>query len=235
MDERNYSINLNNLTAIEYFQFPDSFEEYREAVLFMLKIKDDFLYEDAIVIEYGDDPEIQRHIKDGKPAIDAIREAYPDRFVGPGKRREGWDEEFRLTWFDLWREDYMITPENPLYDLFFTYKLRQTDILELDNALNYFFENYGSSSITDFTRFLKLTQRKHGDKLLLPEQMETINEWIAEKEKEATLSGTTEPKSKVRIKRERDDKATLLNQEQTALLIYCLRETKVILKKEFLC
>src|ERR1019366_6593488 len=100
--------------------------------------------------------------------------------------------------------------------------------------LNYSFENYNSDNKTDFIRFLKLTLRKHGNRLLLPEQMETINEWIAEKEKEVALSGTVEPKTKVRIKRERDDKVTLLNQEQTALLIHCLRKTKVILIDEFL-
>lgn len=48
------------------------------------------------------------------------------------------------------------------------------------------------------------------------------------------LKGTVTTKTKGKIKRERDDKATSLNQEQTALLIYCLRKTKIILKDEYL-
>ena len=234
MEKRSYGINLNHLTAGEYLQFSASFKEYSEAVLFMLKIKDDFLYEDYLIEEYRNEPEVENLIGDGRQAMDAIKNAFPDRFISAGSRRKKEGEEFKPAWFDLWKEDYIITPEHPSYNLFFTYKLRQTDILELDNVLNYFFENNNSDNKEDFIRFLKLTLRKHGKRLLQPEQIETVNEWIAEKEKEATLSGAENTKIKSKIKRERDDKVTLLNQEQTALLIYCLRKTKVILIDEFL-
>ena len=233
MEKRSHGINLNQLTAAEYFSFRASFNEYSEAVLFMFKIKDDFLYEDYLIEEYKNDSEVERQIKDGMQAMDAIRAAFPDRFFGAGSRRKKGKEEFTPVWFDLWEENYVITPEHPLYDLLFVYKLRQTDLLELDKFLNDFLENEADTK-TDFIRFLKLTLRKHGKRLLQPEQLETINEWITEKEKEVALSGTAEPKTKVRIKRERDDKVTLLNQEQTALLIYCLRKTRVILIDEFL-
>ncbi len=233
MEKRSHGINLNHLTATEYLRFPTSFKEYSEAVLFMFKIKDDFLYEDDLIEEYRNEPEVENLIRDGKQAMDAIRNAFPDRFISAGSRRKKEGEEFKPAWFDLWKEDYIITPEHPLYDLLFVYKLRQTDLLELDNTLNDFFENEKDNK-TDFIRFLKLTLRKHSKKLLQPEQIDTINEWITEQEKEPALSGTIEPKIKGKIKRERDDKVTLLNQEQTALLIYCLRKTKVILIDEFL-
>src|ERR1039457_2065291 len=126
-------------------------------------------------------------------------------WINSDRKKEG--EEFKPAWFDLWKEDYIITPEHPSYNLFFTYKLRQTDILELDKFLNDFLENEADTK-TDFIRFLKLTLRKHGKKLLQPEQIDTINEWITEQEKEPALSGTIEPKIKGRIKRERDDKVT---------------------------
>ena len=231
MEKRIYGINLNRLTAGAYFQFPDSFKEYREAVLFMLKVKHDFFYEDYLIAAYNDDA-VKSDIRNGMSAMDAIRQSFPDRFISAGRRKKE-TEDFRPAWFDLWNEDYVITPEHPSYDLFFVYQLRQTDILELDNLLSDFLENYDGNQ-TDFIRFLKLTMRKHSKKLLQTEQIETINEWLVDKEKEIALSGTEEQKGRSKIKRTRDDKVTLLNQEQTALLAYCLRETKIILNDEYL-
>jgi hypothetical protein len=233
MEARSYGINLNHLTAGEYLSFPDFFKEYTEAVLFMLKIKDDFLYEKYLIEKYRNEPEVESHISVGRPAMDAIRDTFPDRFISAGSRKKQSGKEFSPAWFDLWNEDYIITPEHSLFDLFFVYKLRQTDLLELYNLLNDFLGKEADNK-RDFIRFLKLTLRKHSKKLMQPEQTETINEWIAEQEKESELSGTEETKIKGRIKRGRDDKVTLLNQEQTALLIYCLQKTNVILRDEFL-
>jgi len=232
MAERNYSINLNHLTTGEYLGFPNHFKEYGHAVLLMFKIKDDFIFEDRLIATIKDDPEVQHLIAGGMQPMEAIKTSFPDRFICMGTRKKKADDEYATAWFDLWA-DYEITPTDTLYDLFFTYKLRQTDLLELDNLLNYSVQNYSDNN-TGFIRFLRLTLRKHGKKLLQPEQTETINEWIAEQEKETTLYGTADTKTKGKPKRERDDKITCLNQEQTALLIYCLRETKIILKDEFL-
>ena len=41
-------------------------------------------------------------------------------------------------------------------------------------------------------------------------------------------------KTKGKYKRQRDDALTKLNQEQTALLIYCLQKARIILKDEYL-
>jgi hypothetical protein len=234
MEESRYQINLNRLTCFEQLSYPDTFAAYRKAVIFLLQIKNMYIFEDELIEEYGDDDVLLSQTADGKPGIEAILAAFPDTLVSVGSRRKVTGEEpFMRAFLDL-GEDYDIIPQDLLYDLFFTYKLRQTDIMELDNALDYFLENYHTGSTADFIRFIKLTLRKHGKKLLQPEHIETIEEWMAETEKGVPLSGTTEARTKGKPKRQRDDKITLLNQEQTALLIYCLRETKVIFPDEFL-
>ena len=233
MKGKNYSINLNHLTAGERFSYPDSFREYGKTVVSMLSVKDDFLFEDDLIRKYKDDAAAKSNMRDAKLTMDAILLSFPDRFISAGKRpKKKGVREFTQAWFDLWK-DCIITPADFLYDLFFIYKLRQTDLLEVDDFLNYFFEKQYDDNRTEFIRFLKLTLRKHSKKLLQPEQIETANEWIAEKEKESSLKGT-ETKSKGKLRRERDDNVTQLNQEQTALLIYCLRKTKIILKDEYL-
>lgn len=232
--EKKYSIDLNFLTAREYHKFPDSFKEYSYAALLLLRRKKVFLLEEDILTSHMDDAEIE-NLKDNREnPMNFIRAKFPYRFADAGRRLKSEEGgEYAQAWFDLFSE-YIILPQEIDYDLFFVYKLRHTDLLELDNFLNYTLGNYYNDNVADFIRFVKLVLRKHGKKLLQPEQTETINEWIAEKEKEVALSGTIDTKTKGKIKRERDDKVTLLNQEQTALLIHCLRKTKIILIDEFL-
>ena len=233
MDNWNYQLQLNSLTTAEYLTFPDSFDEYTKAVLYMLQIKDDFIYEDDLIETFKEDQFVKPLVAGGMQVMEAIKSTLPDRFFNAGTRKARYGEQILPVWYDTWRENYVITPKHAFYDLFLTYKLRNTDLLGLDNFLDYISEVYGGD-IRAFIRFLKLTLRKHADKLLQPEHIETINEWISEREKEASLSDTAELKTKGKPKRERDDKITILNQEQTALLIYCLRETKIIMKDEFL-
>lgn len=234
MKDKEYSIDLNHLTAGERFGYPDTFKEYGKAVVSLLSLKDDFLFEDDLIKKYKDDPSVQSHLENGEQGMKAIIGAFPDRFIGAGKRAKKKGERvFTQAWFDIWK-DYEIIPGDFQYDLFFTYRLRQTDLLEVDDLLNYFLENYYNDNKTDFIRFLKLTLRKHSKKLLQTEQTETINEWIVEKEKETTLSGTPDAKIKGKVKRSRDDNVTKLNQEQTTLLIHYLKAGKIILKEEYL-
>ncbi len=230
--ERTYEINLNHLTAAEYFKHKDTFEEYKQVVIALLKVKDIFLYENELLKEMEKESSIKSELKDKPITIEFVRGHFPDRFFGAGHRRKNKDhKEFTDIWFDLWA--YMeITPNFPLYDLFLCYHLRNTDLLETDDFLEYSLEKYYDSDTTQFIRFLQLALRKHERNILKPEIVQTVNEWIVKKEKQETLSGTENIKSKGKIKRERDDRATLLNQEQTALLIYCLRQTKIILKDE---
>ena len=67
--------------------------------------------------------------------------------------------------------------------------------------------------------------------MLSEDIVETVREWIKTDETSSELS-SVESRTKNKTKRERDDKKTQLNQEQTALLIYCLRKTSIILKDE---
>src|SRR4051812_22083859 len=100
MAERSYGINLNHLTAIEYLSFPASFKEYSQAVLFMLKIKDDFIYEDDLIEKFKGD--VEHEIKNGVAPIEAIRFTFPDRFINAGSRRKNEGDQFSPVWFDLW-------------------------------------------------------------------------------------------------------------------------------------
>jgi hypothetical protein len=234
MEDWNYSINLNDLTGVEYLLFPGSFDNFRRSVLLLLTIKEDYFFEDDLAERYKNDPVVQPLLTEGVQTMEALSHLLPNRFISAGNQVLNEQTGVSATaWFDLC-ENYIITPEDALYDLFFTYKLRQTDLLQLDDLLNHFSENYDSSSPLNFTRFLQLTLRKHGEKLLKVEYIQTINEWLAGKEKETTLHGTIEVRTKGKPKRERDDKVTILNQEQIALFIYCLRETKIVFPEEFL-
>ena len=234
MRVQEYGINLNHLTAREYLGFRDSFEEYKKAVLFLLQIKDRIEFEDDLIAQYQSDFEVQRLMAEGMPGMEAIRSSFPDAFIGAGSRRKiKGKDEYTPAWYHLW-QDYNITPLDPNYDLFLAYRLRQADLMELDDILNSLLERYYNGNKVIFSRVLKLTLRKHGQTLLQPEQTDTINEWIYLQEKETFLSGIEETKGKVRIKRSRDDKVTILNQEQITLLIFCLQKTDVILKGELL-
>lgn len=123
--------------------------------------------------------------------------------------------------------DQIITIEDPEFDLFFSYKLRQLDILEIDSFLNDSFDYYYPNSSKAFSRFLRLCIRKHSH-LFEKDQIITIEEWIE------SVPAHIETTTKSKVKRTRDDNITKLNQEQTALLIYCLQKTKVILTDEYL-
>lgn len=232
MEDNRYSIRIIDLSTLESIYYPDSFDEYCDVVTSLFRWKHIFVLEDDILKMYEDDPDIRKQWDKGNQGMGPIVQAYPNRYrrdtiyPKPG----GNEDEGEWGWFDLWSE-YTVTQQDELYDFFVAYKLRHTDLLEIDNTLDYFMDNYNGDN---FIRFLKLTLRKHGQRLLQPEQADTINEWITEREKEIALSGTIEVKTKGKPKRQRDDKYTLLNQEQTALLIHCLRETKIIFADEFL-
>lgn len=233
MAEQEYSIYLNHLTVWERVRFPETFPEYAKAVVALLTLKDAYLFEEDILKQHEDDSLVKNFAKDGKSKLEAILETTPDlRSAGkrPNKKK---NNELEQAWFNLAHRDLPITPDDFLFDLFFTYKLRQTDILKIDKILDYFLGKYYEDDKEEFSRFLKLLLRKDGGKLLDNAHAETISEWIA-KEKVQPLSGTETIKAKWKVKRDRDDGLTKLNQEQTALLIYLLQEGKIILKDEFL-
>ncbi|HEY4799324.1 MAG TPA: hypothetical protein VII99_09645, partial [Bacteroidia bacterium] len=240
-----YDINLNHLTAGEYLSHRDSFPEYRKVVLAMLNINNDFIFEDDILKEHEDDSAIASSLKGEKLTMEKILESSPDRYFrhGSKKKKDKNAAEFTPVWFDIWK-DYIITPKDFLFDNFFVYKLRQTDILEIDDLLNFFLEEQYSNQTEKFIRFLNLAVRKHGKKLLSPEHIDTIHEWTMNKEKSreiehekaddntSGLSGrekAQKKKAKEKCARVRGDNKTKLTLEQTALLAYLLSNTRIIL------
>lgn len=235
-EDRTYEINLNRLTMDERFRYPQSFEEYKQAVIDMLWIKDIFFFEDDILREKAEDNTIKGFLE-GKPlTMEFLNKHHPQKWVETGSyRKRNKEDDYVKTWYDL-SEYFYLTPDLPNYDVFFCYQLRNTELLEIDDFLNYTLNKYYESDITKFSRFIQLALRRCAPKILEPQYVQTVNEWIAKAEKqpdlsEAALKGI---KTKGIIKRERDDNLTRLNQEQTALLIYCLQNTKIILKDEFL-
>lgn len=213
-----YELSLRDITTNEYSSHLESYSEYKEIAVKLLSSLKLFVFEEDVTLEQEEEEHFSEH---------------PDRYVIPEipfQKRKG---KLTKAWYDVWI-DYQIKPEDLNYDIFFVFKMRHHDLLELDAFLNYQLENCYESNSKQFIRFLKLTLRKHNKKLLQPEQTETINEWVAEKEKETTLSGTPDAKTKGKIKRGRDDNVTKLNQEQTALLIHYLKAGKIILKDEYL-
>lgn len=235
MEEQLYSMNLQVLSPFEEICFPDTYKEYSDAVEFLLRRKNIVILEDDILNSFKDDAYINEQWELGNQGMGPIQALLPNRYIREAiyPKNNGAKDEGVWGWIDLW-SDYTIAQQDELYDLFFVYKLRQTDTMKLDVVLNYFLENNYGGNIKDFLRFLKLAVRVHGKNLIQPDEIDTINEWIAEKEKEPALSGSEETRSKVKVKRNRDDKITVLNQEQTALLIYCLQKNNVILKDELL-
>ncbi|MBA3665091.1 MAG: hypothetical protein H0W61_12895 [Bacteroidetes bacterium] len=233
MKNIDFNINLNHLSTWEIIRYPETYEEYRKAVVAMLSLKDEVVFEEEIKEEYQDDFLVKSFVKQGKPLLEAIFETTPEKFVSAGRRpKKTGDKKLFQAWFDIGRSGRIIMRDDFLYDLFFVYNIRHVDILKIDSLLDFFLEGDYDSNIREFTRFLKLALRKHGKKLMQADQVETVNEWISEKEKEQSLSGMEAAKTKGKVKRERDDSVTKLNQEQTALLIHFLQAGKIILKDE---
>lgn len=205
----------------EFARNNENFAKYTRDVLMLLQIKGMFIYEQDILKEYGE------------KSMEDLTSSYPDKFVYAGKRRNDRTEEFRPTWFDI-SPFYNVVPRDAMYDLFFSYELRNLDILETDEFLSYQYKKHFEGDLTKFKRFLVLTIRKHGSKLLSLDQIETINEWMSMTNAEPELSGVISEKSKGRLKREAGDNLTGLNLHQTALLVHFMQEAKIILKDEYL-
>lgn len=216
-----HEIILNHLTINEFARHNENFEQYTRDVTMFFQIKGMFIYEKDILNRYG------------KKSMEDVTATYPNKFVFAGKRRNNRGEEFAPTWFDI-SSDYKIMPKDAMYDLFFTYQLRNIDILETDDFLNYQFKKHFDNDIAKFKRFIVLTIRKHGKKLLDLDQIETVNEWMTMINSEVEVSGILTERSKGKLKREAGDNLTALNLHQIALLIHFMQEAKIILKDEYL-
>lgn len=180
-EQQRYELYLNHMSAWEHAR-KDTFREYAQLVYFLLQVKDHYHFEDDILKEYE-----AANMKE-------IIETHPDKFVHNGmsvKRHEA-DQEYIRVWFDLWDEEYIIQPGDYKYEDFFAYKLRQLSLIELDSFLSYQLKKYYGNNLQKFGRLVNLVMRQHGAKLLAPDIMLTVSEWIEQQEKQSPviLNGT---------------------------------------------
>ena len=236
MEKVEFSFSINHLTAHEYILRRATFDEYAKDLAWMLSLMRKTLSEAALIELNKDDVGVQSFLEQGMKPIEAIHAAFPDQYVDAdiySKPTERSALQRVTSWVDLWI-DQQLTLEDPSFDLFFMYKVRQTDLLELDALLNYSLDHFFHRDKSHFIRFLTLSMRKHSAKLLAPEYLDTMNEWIAEKLKEPQITQAESTRTKGKIKRGREDNVTRLTLEQTALFIHCLKKTKIVLTDEYL-
>ena len=199
--EKDYELelNLNRMTMWESLVREGSFKEYREFVVMLLQSKDLYLFEDEILKSHKSDD------------IEQVLQEHP-HVLRTGAHRKNKDGSFSKKYLDLSTE-YLVQPQTFLYDVFFAYKLRQLDLLKIDAFLEYHILNYYDNNLQEYSRFLRICIRKHEVKLLNPEIIQTVNEWIATKEKQqqelqGTDNKTPEKVKKGKVKREAQDKLT---------------------------
>ena len=215
--KQEHELFLNGITIWEQVVNGDTFEEYKNYAIVLMQSKDMYLFEDEV-------------LKNHKATINTIEQVLKEfpHIVSTGAHRKNKNGSFSKKYLHI-AAQYFVLPDDILYDVFFAYKLRQVDLLEMDAFLDYQLSNYYETNVQQFSRFLRLCIRKHEVKLLKSETIQTVNEWLTDKEKQQQgLQGTLENKSKTKRK-PKDDK-TSLSEEQTVLLMYYLQREKVILK-----
>ena len=223
--DQELELNLNRITLWEHLVRKDTFNEFKDFVVMLLQSKDMYFFEDEILETHNSND------------IEQVLQQYPF-ILRTGARRKNEDGSFSHKFLNIGIE-YFVQPKDFVYDYFFSYKLRQTNLLEMDNFLEYHLLNYYDNNLQEFSRFLRICTRKHETKLLRPEIIQTLHEWIEIKEKkqQQALQGieTEQSKSKKgKVKRQAEDKLTCLSQEQTVLLMSFLQQERVFLKDEYL-
>jgi hypothetical protein len=220
-------LNLNFITALEESK-ADTFSEYRKNLLVYIQLKDLYLTEDQLLERCKD--------SFGAESIDKILETYPLIIPSGGIRKDKTTGEVAHLYIDL-APVYFIQPKDMFYDFFFACRIRHIDLLKIDEFLEYHYSHYYEDNLVEFSRFLRVLNRKYQDKLLNSDQIQTMTEWLELKEKEVqqlqSIAGVAN-RSKGKLKRDASDNLTCLNQEQTVLLIYFLQKQRVFLKDEYL-
>lgn len=216
--EDNYDLILNHITAGESMPpFRENFEEYKRMAHLYLNHKGRSMFEDEILSKYHE----------GKTMAELLESSLEQYIPGANKERNGKREK---TWYDIWSMEE-IEASDDFFDYFFTVKLRHIDLLEIDDYLNYHQEHSFKNARSNFFRFLRLAVRKYEKKLLTPQIIETILEWISTAEASPEISGLEKTGNvKGRIQREQGDRLTSLSLVQTALLIEYLQQARIILK-----
>jgi hypothetical protein len=223
MKTDDYKLILNHLTHGEHIvnmKNPEKLAEYNHSAFMFMARKGKYLFEEDILKAYREGMTLEKLFNQEQ-----------GRFIqGANHEKDGKNQK---TWHDISAIEE-VERKDDLFDYFFICKLRHIGLLEIDSFLAFHLDYSFDNNKKDYFRFLNITLRQYQDKILSPNIAETVKEWIADKEKETTLSGTPDAKIKGKVKRSRDDSVTKLNQEQTALLINFLQTSKIILKDEYL-
>lgn len=220
MNTDGYKLIINHLSfgeAVLNQSNPKAEEEYKQIAFLFLSKKGKNMFAEDLLKNYREGMTLER-----------LFDQEGNRFVqGANHKKDG---KMQHTWLDLSAMEE-IKREDNFFDYFFACKLRHISLLEIDSFLDFHLDYSFNDGKKDFFRFLNIVLRKYQNKMLSEDIVETAKEWIKMNETETELS-SAEARTKNKTKRERDDKKTQLNQEQTALLIYCLRKTSIILKDE---
>jgi len=173
---QDFELFLHNISAGESMMFAQTYKEYKKEVAFLLAAAGKYYTEKQIRSRYHEPDKIsmEKILKDQAAQFEKYMLVDDEK----GNRV--------MAWFDIW-DNYVITKKDKLHDLFFTYKLRQTDLLNLDDFLDYQLANHFNNDFEEFERFLHIVLRKYKKKLLVAEHIKTIKEWI-ELRKKTSLS-----------------------------------------------
>jgi hypothetical protein len=213
-ENEDFELNLNHLTVAEH-SMEENFDEYKGRVALWMVHKELHLFAEDILIKYPEGV-----------TLEEIFNENPDQYVpGMGKEKNGRGEQ---VWYDI-LERYIIEPSDIFFDYFFICKMRHVDLLDIDNYLAYQLEKSFDNDLAKFHRFILLIVRKH-KKLLTQEQSETVNEWVNTTKSEQATVGEQRLKTFLsNTKRTIDDKKTVLNLQQTVLLVRLLQEGRMLL------
>jgi hypothetical protein len=225
MIEKENRLILNHITFGERIlsgKNSEKFGEYKKFAQLLLGNKSKHVFEDEILSKYG-----------SGVTLEYLFELHPHRFLeGFSHERDG---KQQTIWYDL-EACEEVKREDQFFPYFFACKLRQIDLFDIENFLGFHLAYSFDKNYKDFFSFLNILLKKYRHSHFNTEIEGIIKEWVDEKKgnSKTELAGVTDEKLKGKIKRTRDDNMTRLNQEQTALLVYYLRQNKIILKDEYL-
>jgi hypothetical protein len=223
-----FEINLNQISCREHMSQPEEtyLMEYRPLAIGLLSREGMHLFEEDITDLYENKLTLKEILAQNMSYVRDINLPNPKK---DGKRC--------ATYLDTWMA-FEIQPGHAFYDHFFAYYLKHTDLLDVNDFLNYQFEKYHESNFVYFSRFLTLLIRKFQGIIIPLDKATTIQEWVANREKETAqteeLNGSDRYKGKPKIRRRAGDNETILDQRLTVLFIHFMREKHIFLPDKYL-
>jgi len=223
METTDYELILNDITFGESSKpFLKDFEEYQRTAYLFLNHQGKHLFESDILERYSDGMTLER-----------LFEINKGRYIQAANHtKDGVSEK---TWYDIWGM-YKIERKDNFFDFFFTCKLRQLSLLDIEGYLDFHLLDSFDDDKKSFFQFLNLTIKKFQNTLLNNDIIETTNEWIkSHAEIKSSLDkNQADEIIKGRKQREPGDKLTSLSQNQTVLLIEFMQKVGMILGEDHL-